>query len=301
MDEKNYEKLLSFFPNILLKTILNLKENDDSIFSNESNNNLQNINIFPLKKTFKNTIILKIKIHGLISLSSLLKISDTKRQKDKIQSEFLSNIISKLLNQISKIINKKGGEIINFSDNIITIIYDISEANEKIEKYIYYYSQLVICSIYEIYQKINLEILNGIKLDLSFGISIGEFNIIFFDRNNKNCNFLFFGNVIDNVNECINFTNENEIIISKSFNDILNKLNLTHSYTLYSKGNKNLFQIDEFEEEEELYNFSNFQNLKKFSININFDKEIFHKLSSKIQFIQSLIPKKILDYNKINN
>ena len=300
MDEKNYEKLLSFFPNILLKTILNLKENDNSIFSNESNNNLQNINIFPLKKTFKNTIILKIKIHGLISLSSLLKISDTKRQKDKIQSEFLSNIISKLLNQISKIINKKGGEIINFSDNIITIIYDISEANEKIEKYIYYYSQLVICSIYEIYQKINLEILNGIKLDLSFGISIGEFNIIFFDRNNKNCNFLFFGNVIDNVNECINFTNENEIIISKSFNDILNKLNLTHSYTLYSKGNKNLFQIDEFEEEEELYNFSNFQNLKKFSININFDKEILDKLSSKIQFIQSLIPKKILDYNKIN-
>ena len=87
MDEKNYEKLLSFFPNILLKTILNLKENDNSIFSNESNNNLQNINIFPLKKTFKNTIILKIKIHGLISLSSLLKISDTKRQKDKIQSE----------------------------------------------------------------------------------------------------------------------------------------------------------------------------------------------------------------------
>ena len=139
MDEKNYEKLLSFFTNILLKTILNLKENDNSIFSNESNNNLQNINIFPYKKIYKNTIILKIKIHGIISLSSLLETTDTKRQKEKIQSEFLSNIISKLLNQISKIINKKGGEIINFSDNIITIIYDISEANYKIKKYIYFY------------------------------------------------------------------------------------------------------------------------------------------------------------------
>ena len=302
MDEKNdYEKLYCFFPNIILKTILNLKENNNTIFSEtESSNNRLNINIFPYKKIYKNTIILKIKIHGIISLSSLLETTDTKRQKEKIQSEFLSNIISKLLNQISKIINKKGGEIINFSDNIITIIYDISEANEKIEKYIYFYSQLVICSIYEIYHKVNLEILNGIKLDLSFGISIGEFNVIIFDGNIKNSNFLFYGDVIDNVNECINFSNENEIIVSKSFNDILSKLNLTHSYSLYSKGNKNLFQIDEFEEEEELNNFSNFQNLKKFSININFDNEILDKLSLKIQFIQSLIPKKIIDYNKIN-
>ena len=302
MDEKNdYEKLYSFFPNILLKTILNIKENNNIFISeNESKNIIQNINIYPLIKTYKNTIILKIKIHGLISLSSLLKINDTKKQKEKIQTEFLSTIISKLLNQISKIINKKGGEIINFSDNIITIIYDISEANDKIEKYTYYYSQLVICSIYEIYQKVNLEILNGIKLGLSFGISIGEFIIIIFDGIVKKSNFLFYGDVIDNVSECINYSNENEIIISKSFNDILSKLNITHSYSLYSKGNKNLFQIDEFEEEEELNNFSNFQNLKKFSINTNFDKDILDKLSSKNQIIQSLIPKKVIESNKIN-
>ena len=291
----DYKKLFKFLPSIVLKSLINLDIEEKKIINDNDDN--FNLSVFPLKKTFENTIILKIKIHGLISLSLLL--NSNKNEKEKINCEFLSNIITNILKKIENIINEKGGEIINFSDNEITIIFDFSEANEKLEKYTFYYSQLVLLSIIEIYQKINLEVLKGIKLDLSFGVSIGQFSIIFLGGINKKINFLFFGEAIEKANECINFSNENEIIISKNYNEILTKLNLIHSFCLYSKGNKNLFQIDEFEEEEELNNFSSYQHLKKLNL-FNLNQENIENLTSKIKIISSLFPNNIIEYINLN-
>ncbi len=63
----DYKKLFKFLPSIVLKSLINLGVEEKNIIKDNDDN--FNLSVFPLKKTFDNTIILKIKIHGLISSS----------------------------------------------------------------------------------------------------------------------------------------------------------------------------------------------------------------------------------------
>ena len=121
--ENNLKKLLNVVPSFLMKLIITKFDlmNDNNIFLKEN---------FPINFNLNFCILMKIKIDGIENLIMKLKNNDLNNQKEKLISEYLSNIYKQIFNEFYLIINKNGGEIVNFFNNEIDVIWNVNNKNK---------------------------------------------------------------------------------------------------------------------------------------------------------------------------
>ena len=90
----------------------------------------------------------------------------------------------------------------------------------KLLKYKKFYSKYALISAIEIMKKFDDSEIFGTNIEISIGIGMGDCNIIFFGGERKRCEFVAFGDAIEQAEICIENCLEHEIIISKEINNL---------------------------------------------------------------------------------
>ena len=296
MEEKiNNQKVFNYIPSLLMKLILEnpLKDKDvfcdssqNKLFQNQSSNNNNNSiktnslfiypNIYPIKNELPSSLIMIIKLGGFKKLISTLVLKDQKNQKEKLISEYLSIITPRILLKISSIISENGGEIIKYNDFELIVIW-INNNNNKNSKYYSLYNKfnakLGLITATELMKKVDkTEITNGVKLELSIGISFGDVSCVFFGGERKRAEYVFLGNGFDNAQKCLLNCLPHEIIIDKELDETfqsgeeINTINIDEKKLFYSLLGYN---------EENLKDFKNFKGIKLRNTNLCINKAFY--------------------------
>ena len=317
MEEKiNNQKVFNYIPSLLMKLILEnpLKDKDvfcdssqNKLFQNQSSNNNNNSiktnslfiypNIYPIKNELPSSLLMIIKLGGFKKLISTLVLKDQKNQKEKLISEYLSIITPRILLKISSIISENGGEIIKYNDFELIVIW-INNNNNKNSKYYSLYNKfnakLGLITATELMKKVDkTEITNGVKLELSIGISFGDVSCVFFGGERKRAEYVFLGNGFDNAQKCLLNCLPHEIIIDKELDEIfqsgeiINTINIDEKKLFYSLLGYN---------EENLKDFKNFKGIKLRNTNLCINKAFYENLESKMHITLSIMPSGLIKY-----
>ena len=166
MEEKiNNQKIFYYVPPIVAKLIIDSDLTDSDVFFNNSdkNNNInintnkitsktqnnspsknskpkKNINklllrhdsqfikpnIFPISNILDNSLVMLIRLKGFEKLIYSFMIDDKKNQKERLYSEYVSLILSRIILKISGILSENGGEIVKYNDFEIIVMWNFS-------------------------------------------------------------------------------------------------------------------------------------------------------------------------------
>ena len=297
--ENNLKKLIKFVPSFLMKLIITKFDlmNDNNIFLKEN---------FPINFNLNFCILMKIKIDGIENLIMKLKNNDLNNQKEKLISEYLSNIYKQIFNEFYLLINKNGGEIVNFFNNEIDVIWNVNNKN-KIKIFSIYSIITAIQLINFFNNNENNKISNENKnfsnenkkisnenkknnLKLKIGLSFGKLIISFLGGINKKTNILFFDEAFNDCEECLNLSKNDEILINKLMYNNIKSYKIFNIEQIENKIYKILFKNFD---EEEIKN--------KFNLEINNNNNFnIEKIKDKINFILSFLPFNLIKFINLN-
>ena len=316
MEEKiNNQKIFNYIPSLLLKLIFDNPLKDKDVFCdsnknksksnqhhflNNSNNNKSNSlfvypDIYPIINELPSSILMIIKLGGFMKLISTLVLKDKKNQKEKLISEYLSIITPRILLKISAIIMENGGEIVKYNDFELIVVWvnNNNKTSKIFNKYNKFNAKLSLITAIELMKKVDkTEISNGVKLELSIGISLGDISCVFFGGERKRADYVFLGEGMNNAQLCLLNCMPHEIIIDKELNEIFQKGEIS---TLNIDEGKKLFSLMEYDEEN-LKDFGNLKGIKLKNNNICINKAFCENLESKLLITSSIIPYILLNY-----
>ena len=326
MEEKiNNKRIFSYVPSIIAKIILESELNDEDVFFNNANKSNKkrlsasmsptskhkqifdrhssvqtNPDVFPLEYPLDHSIIMSVKLKGFQELILNLGINDPKRQKEKLNCEYLPILVSKMLLQISSIITENGGEILKLSDFEFYAIWDFSNIDIKyIHQYQYFYSKHAVISACEIMKKVdNTEIIKGYKIKISIGIAYGETSIFFFGGERRRSDFVLMGETIEESENCLNQCGPHEIIIGREMNNFFKgKGEISTEQVGTDDKNKNIYKLNIANTDEaELKNFQKLKNMKLNSNYIVMNQKVYENLSKKVYILSSVLPQGLVKY-----
>ena len=325
MEEKiNNKRIFSYVPSIIAKIILESELKDEDVFFNNNNKSKKarlssmsptskhkqifdrhssvqtNPEVFPLEYPLDHSIIMSVKLKGFQELILNLGINDPKRQKEKLNCEYLPILITKMLLQISSIITENGGEILKFTDFEFFAIWDFSNIDIKyIHQYQYFYSKHAVISAYDIMKKVdNTEIIKGYKIKISIGIAYGESSIFFFGGERRRSDYVLMGETIEESENCLNQCGPHEIIIGREMNNFFKgKGEIFTEQVGTDDKNKNIYKLKIANTDEaELKNFQNFKNMKLNSNYIVMNQKVYENLAKKVYILSSVLPQGLVKY-----
>ena len=324
MEEKiNNKRIFSYVPSIIAKIILESELKDEDVFFNNNKSNKKSLSsmsptskhkqifdrhssvqtnpeVFPLEYPLDHSIIMSVKLKGFQELILNLGINDPKRQKEKLNCEYLPILITKILLQISSIITENGGEIIKFTDFEFFAIWDFSNIDFKyIHQYQYFYSKHAVISAYDIMKKVdNTEIIKGYKIKISIGIAYGESSIFFFGGERRRSDYVLMGETIEESENCLNQCGPHEIIIGREMNNFFKgKGEISTEQVGTDDKNKNIYKLNIANTDEaELKNFQNLKNMKLNSNYIVMNQKVYENLSKKVYILSSVLPQGLVKY-----
>ena len=317
MEEKiNNQKIFRYVPSLIAQLIIKSKIQDRDIFSDgkkeeQLNNSVIpnsskgkstfltttfiNTNIYPISYLIPNTFVMNIRLKGFQKLISTLSIKDPKDQKEKMISEYLSIITPKILLKISKIISNNGGEIIKYNDYEFTTIWNFIPRKEILRRYKKFYAKKAILTACEIMKGVDsTEIISGIKVKISIGISMGETLIVFFGGERKRGEYIVMGEAIQKAEICLNYCLNHEVIISKEIDDLFDGSDEINTKEINNEESINLFVITNFREDL-LKNFRGFR-IKMINNKLKLTKEMYENLSKKVYIFSSILPQGLVKY-----
>ena len=317
MEEKiNNQKIFRYVPSLIAQLIIKSKIQDRDIFSDgkkeeQLNNSVIpnsskgkstfltttfiNTNIYPISYLISNTFVMNIRLKGFQKLISTLSIKDPKDQKEKMISEYLSIITPKILLKISKIISNNGGEIIKYNDYEFTTIWNFIPRKEILRRYKKFYAKKAILTACEIMKGVDsTEIISGIKVKISIGISMGETLIVFFGGERKRGEYIVMGEAIQKAEICLNYCLNHEVIISKEIDDLFDGSDEINTKEINNEESINLFVITNFREDL-LKNFRGFR-IKMINNKLKLTKEMYENLSKKVYIFSSILPQGLVKY-----
>jgi hypothetical protein len=300
MEEKiNNKKIFNYIPSLILKLILDNPLKDKDVFCEQNksifktNNNIFiHPNIFPIINELPSALIMKINLGGFEKLISTLILKDQKNQKEKIISEYLSIITPRILLKISSIISEYCGEIIEYNDFELTVIW--TNNNNKNIKYNKYNCKLALLTAIEIINKVDkTEISSEVELELSISLSLGSIYCIFFGGERKRTECVFMGEAMKNAQKGLMYCYSHEIIFDKNINEIFQKTGEISSLEIDDKSE--FFSLMDYNEED-LKDFKNFKGFKLKNNNLCINKAFYENLSNKIHIAYSVIPSVFVKY-----
>ena len=319
MEEKiNNQKIFSYVPSLIARLILNSSLQDKDIFSDNSNSKLNpltssiagkqnkgkstfltslfiNPSIYPINNHLPNTVVMNIRLKGFQRLITTLSIKDPKNQIEKIISEYLSIITPKLLEKISKIISRNGGEIIKYNDYEFTTIWNFTPKKNKVQRYEKFYAKQALLSACQIMKEVdNKEIVKGNKIKISIGIAMGKTMIGFFGGERKRGEYIVMGEAIHKAEICLNYCLSNEVIISEEINNLFDGSEEITSKEIDNKEGLNLYLITDFNEKM-LNNFIGFKIKMKYD-KLNMTKTVYENLAKKVYIFSSILPQGLVKY-----
>ena len=309
----NNQKIFNFIPSLIMKLIVDnpLKDKDVfcELFSKKSSSNINSSNtksissfinpgIFPIINELPSSLIMVIKLGGFYKLISTLVLKDHKNQKEKLISEYLSIVTPRILLKISSIICENGGEIIKFNDFELTAIW--INNNDKTTKYNLYTiynkfnAKLALITAIELMKKVDkTEISQGVKLELSIGIGLGDVSCVFFGGERKRAEYVLHGEGINNAQLCLSYCVVHEIIIDKKINEIfvggeeINTMDINEKKLFFSLLGYN---------EDVLKDFKIFKGLKSKNNKLCINKTFCENIENKMLIASSIIPYVLLKY-----
>ena len=310
---KNSNKNKNEKNNININTISNklennnkVKEEDKKPFDNKTINRYDSEylkpNIFPISHILDQTVIMCIRLKGFEKIIYSLIIDDKENKKERLHSEYLSVVVSRLILKISSILSDKGGEVIKYNDFEILVIWNFSNIPEnKVLKYKKFYSKYALISAVEIMKKFDDSEIFGTKIEISIGIGIGESEIVFFGGERKRSEFIILGEAIEQAELCIENGLEHEIIISKEMNNLFkNGQELTTHELKNEFEQKSYFAIDDLFEDR-LKNFDAYRGMKLINNNIYMNRTIYENLTKKVYIFSSILPQGLIRYLDVGN
>ena len=259
-------------------------------------------NVFPISHVIEYSLAMFIRFKGFERLIHSLIIKDKENKKEKLNSEYISMIISRLILKISGILSENGGEIVKYNDFEILVLWNFSNAPlNKILKYKKFYAKYALISAIEIMKKFDDSEIFGTKIEISIGMGMGDCNIIFFGGERKRSEYVVFGEAIEQAEICIENCLEHEIIISKEINNLFKiGQELTTRELKNEFDHKSYFAVDDLIEET-IKNFEAYRGLKLNNTNIYMNKAIYENLSKKIYILSSILPQGLIKYLDVGN
>ena len=309
---KNANKSKSEKNNINILTISNkLKENnitknENKSYDNGPINNKEsqyiNPNIFPISHLLDQTLIMCIRLKGFEKLIYSLIIDDKENKKERLHSEYLSIIVSRLILKISSILSDNGGEVIKYNDFEILVIWNFSNTPvNKVLKNKKFYSKYGLISAIEIMKKFDDSEILGTKIELSIGIGIGESEIVFFGGERKRSEYIILGEAIEQAELCIENSLEHEIIISKEMNNLFKIGQELITRELKNDfDQKSFFAIDDLFEDK-IKNFDAYKGMKLNNNNIYMNTNLYENLANKVYIFSSILPQGLIKYLDVGN
>ena len=309
---KNSNKSKSEKNNINISTISNkLKENnitknENKYYDNGPINNQEsqyiNPNIFPISHLLDQTLIMCIRLKGFEKLIYSLIIDDKENKKERLHSEYLSIIVSRLILKISSILSDNGGEVIKYNDFEILVIWNFSNTPvNKVLKNKKFYSKYALISAIEIMKKFDDSEILGTKIELSIGIGIGESEIVFFGGERKRSEYIILGEAIEQAELCIENSLEHEIIISKEMNNLFKIGQELITRELKNDfEQKSFFAIDDLFEDK-IKNFDAYKGMKLNNNNIYMNTNLYENLANKVYIFSSILPQGLIKYLDVGN
>ena len=259
-------------------------------------------NVFPISHIIEYSLAMFIRFKGFERLIHSLIIKDKENKKEKLNSEYISMIISRLILKISGILSENGGEIVKYNDFEILVLWNFSNAPiNKILKYKKFYAKYALISAIEIMKKFDDSEIFGTKIEISIGMGMGDCNIIFFGGERKRSEYVVFGEAIEQAEICIENCLEHEIIISKEINNLFKIGQELSTRELKNEfDHKSYFAVDDLIEET-IKNFEAYRGLKLNNTNIYMNKTIYENLSKKIYILSSILPQGLIKYLDVGN
>ena len=342
MEEKiNNQKIFYYVPPIVAKLIIDSDLTDSDVFFNNSgkNNNInintnkitsktqnnspsknskpkKNINklllrhdsqfikpnIFPISNILDNSLVMLIRLKGFEKLIYSFMMDDKKNQKERLYSEYVSLILSRIILKISGILSENGGEIVKYNDFEILVMWNFSAVPiNKLLKYKKFYSKYALITAIEIMKKFDDSEIFGTKIEISIGIGIGESEIVFFGGERKRSEFVVLGEAIEQAEVCIENSLEHEIVISKEMNSLFKmgqELNTRELKNQFDQ--KSYFVLDDLFEDT-IKNFDAYKGIKLNNSNIYMNKSIYENLSKKVYILSSILPQGLIKYLDVEN
>ena len=313
MEEKiNNQKIFNYIPSLIMKLILDnpLKDKDvfpeqitKKVYTNHNNNSKSlspfvNSEYFPIINELPSSLVMIIKLGGFYKLISTLVLKDQKNQKEKLISEYLSIITPRILLKVSAIIGENGGEIIKYNDYELIAVW-LNDNNKNVKYNLFniynkFNAKLALITAIDLLKKVDkTEISTGVQLELSIGISLGDIACVFFGGERKRAEYVFFGDGINNAQECLLNCLPHEIIIDKELNEVFQKgeeirtIDINESKKYYSLLGYN---------EDDLKDFKIFKGIKQRNNNLIINKTFFENIKKKITLASSIIPSGLLKY-----
>ena len=327
MEEKiNNKRIFSYVPSLIARIILESELKDEDVFFNNRKNNRRNTllissskqnrkysrvfdmhssvqtnpEIFPLEYPLSHSIIMSVKLKGFQELILTLGVNDPKKQKVKLNCEYLPILTSKILLQITSIITENGGEIVKLDDFEFYAIWDFSDIDIRfLSQYQHFYAKHAVISAYDIIKKVdNTEIIKGFKLKVSIGLAYGETSLFFFGGERRRSDFVLMGETIEESEHCLNQCGPHEIIIGREINNIFKgKGEIVTDQVGTDDKNKNIYKINIDNTDE--YELKNFQEYKEFKLSSNYiamNQKVYQNLSKKVYMLSSVLPQGLVKY-----
>ena len=311
--KNNNQKIFNFIPSLIMKLIIDNPLKDKDVFCDSSNkksssnihsDNIKSISsfinpgIYPIINELPSSILMSIKLGGFYKLISTLVLKDQKNQKEKLISEYLSIVTPRILLKISSIICENGGEIIKFNDfELIAIWLNNNDKKTKFNLYTIYNkfnAKLSLITAVELMKKVDkIEISQGVKLELSIGIGLGDVSCVFFGGERKRAEYVLVGEGINNSLLCLSNCVAHEIIIDKKLNEIFEGSGEINTLDI---NNKKLFFSLLGYNEDELKDLKIFKGLKSKNNKFCINKAIYENIENKLLIISSVIPNRLLKY-----
>ena len=307
MEEKiNNQKIFNYIPSLIMKLILDNPLKDKDVFPEQikknllpnNNNNSKclspfvNTEYYPIINELPSSLVMIIKLGGFYKLVSTLVLKDQKNQKEKLISEYLSIITPRILLKVSAIIGENGGEIVKYNDYELIAVW-INENNKNIKYNLFniynkFNAKLALITAIDLLKKVDrTEISTGIQLELSIGISLGDISCIFFGGERKRAEYVFFGEGINNAEECLSNCLPHEVIIDKELNEVFQKGEEIRTIDINEK--KKYFSLLGYNEDD-LKDFKIFKGIKPRNNNLIINKAFFENLKQKMALALSIIP-----------
>ena len=313
MEEKiNNQKIFTYIPSLIMKLILDNPLKDKDVFPEQikkkvlpnNNNNSKclspfvNTEYYPIINELPSSLVMIIKLGGFYKLVSTLVLKDQKNQKEKLISEYLSIITPRILLKVSAIIGENGGEIVKYNDYELIAVW-LNENNKNIKYNLFniynkFNAKLALITAIDLLKKVDrTEISTGIQLELSIGISLGDISCIFFGGERKRAEYVFFGEGINNAEECLSNCLPHEVIIDKELNEVFQKGEEIRTIDINEK--KKYFSLLGYNEDD-LKDFKIFKGIKPRNNNLIINKAFFENLKQKMALALSIIPSGLLKY-----
>ena len=299
--------------NINIHTISNKLPNNDLIKNENKNRTDDNLtylndfeftkpNIFPISHTLDQTIIMCIRLKGFNKLNYSLIIEDKENKKEKLHSEYLSIVVSRLILKISSILSDNGGEVIKYNDFEILVIWNFSNApTNKVLKHKKFYAKYALIAAMEIMKKLDDSEILGTKIEISIGIGIGETDIVLFGGERKRSEYIVLGEAIEQAQLCIENSLDHEIIISQEMNNLFKIGQELITRELQNEfDQKSYFAVDDLFENT-IKNFEAYKGMKLNNKSIYMNRTIYEILSKKVYIFSSILPQGLIKYLDVGN